>query len=119
MCGIVGYVGPKPVVSLIIEGLRKLEYRGYDSAGIAVVRNREVQIRRSPGKLVNLVRSLESNPLSGEYGIKDLFVGVPVKLGERGVEDIIQIKLNEGERKALNHSAESVRKLVEDMKRLG
>jgi glutamine---fructose-6-phosphate transaminase (isomerizing) len=69
MCGIVGYVGPKPVVSLIIEGLRKLEYRGYDSAGIAVVRNREVQIRRSPGKLVNLVRSLESDPLNGEYGI--------------------------------------------------
>jgi len=57
--------------------------------------------------------------LSGEYGIKDLFVGVPVKLGSRGVEDIIQIKLNEGERKALNHSAEAVRKLVEDMKRLG
>ena len=56
--------------------------------------------------------------LSGEYGIKDLFVGVPVKLGERGVEEIVQIKLNEEERKALNHSAEAVRKLVEDMKRL-
>jgi len=57
--------------------------------------------------------------LSGEYGIKDLFVGVPVKLGAKGVEDIIQIKLNEDERKALNHSAEAVRKLVADMKRLG
>jgi malate dehydrogenase len=57
--------------------------------------------------------------LNGEYGIKDLFVGVPVKLGERGVEEIIEIKLNEDERKALNHSAEAVRKLVEDMKRLG
>jgi malate/lactate dehydrogenase len=44
--------------------------------------------------------------LSGEYGIKDLFVGVPVKLGERGVEEIVQIKLNEEERKALNHSAD-------------
>jgi malate dehydrogenase len=56
--------------------------------------------------------------LQGEYGIKDLFVGVPVKLGERGIEEIIEIKLNEDEQKALHHSAESVRKLVEDMKRL-
>lgn len=56
--------------------------------------------------------------LEGEYGIRGLFVGVPVKLGERGVEQIIEIKLNEGERKSLEHSAESVRKLVEDMKRL-
>jgi glucosamine--fructose-6-phosphate aminotransferase (isomerizing) len=69
MCGIVGYVGPKPVVKVIIEGLRKLEYRGYDSAGLAVVRNRQVQIRRTSGKLGNLVRSLESEPLSGDYGI--------------------------------------------------
>jgi len=56
--------------------------------------------------------------LEGEYGIRGLFVGVPVKLGERGVEQIIEIKLNEEERKALDHSADSVRKLVEDMKRL-
>ena len=69
MCGIVGYVGPKPVVKVIIEGLRKLEYRGYDSAGLAVVRNRQVLIRRTSGKLGNLVRSLESEPLSGDYGI--------------------------------------------------
>jgi glutamine---fructose-6-phosphate transaminase (isomerizing) len=69
MCGIVGYVGSKPVVSVIINGLRKLEYRGYDSAGIAVVRNNEVLIRRASGKLANLVRSLESAPLAGDYGI--------------------------------------------------
>jgi malate dehydrogenase len=56
--------------------------------------------------------------LEGEYGIKNLFIGVPVKLGSEGVEQIIEIKLNEDEKKALQSSAEAVRKLVEDMKRL-
>jgi glucosamine--fructose-6-phosphate aminotransferase (isomerizing) len=69
MCGIVGYVGPKSVVSTIVNGLRKLEYRGYDSAGIAVVRGRQIQIRRSSGKLANLVNALAANPLDGDYGI--------------------------------------------------
>lgn len=56
--------------------------------------------------------------LEGEYGIKNLFIGVPVKLGAAGVEQIIEIRLNDDEKKALQSSAESVRKLVEDMKRL-
>ena len=56
--------------------------------------------------------------LEGEYGIQNLFIGVPVKLGTGGVEQIIEIKLNDEELKALNHSADAVRKLVEDMKRL-
>lgn len=56
--------------------------------------------------------------LDGQYGIKDLFVGVPVKLGTQGVEEIIEIKLNQEEKKALDYSADAVRKLVEDMKRL-
>ena len=56
--------------------------------------------------------------LEGEYGIKDLFIGVPVKLGAKGMEQVIEIKLNEEEKKALQFSADAVRKLVEDMKRL-
>ncbi len=69
MCGIVGYVGSKPVIPIIMEGLRKLEYRGYDSAGVAVVRGGQVAVRRSSGKLSNLAQSLASSPLEGDYGI--------------------------------------------------
>jgi glucosamine--fructose-6-phosphate aminotransferase (isomerizing) len=70
MCGIVGYVGKKPVVDVIIEGLRKLEYRGYDSAGIAVAGNGEgLQIRRAQGKLRNLEDVIRLKPLDGTYGI--------------------------------------------------
>ena len=63
MCGIVGYVGEKPLVPLIMEGLRRLEYRGYDSAGIAVVRNGQLEIRRSAGKLSRLDDALAKQPL--------------------------------------------------------
>ncbi len=70
MCGIVGYVGNKQVVPLIIDGLRKLEYRGYDSAGIAVVdENNELTLRRAEGKLRNLEEAIRLNPLDGNYGI--------------------------------------------------
>ena len=70
MCGIVGYIGPKKVVPVIIEGLRKLEYRGYDSAGIAVVNGTgKIEIRRAPGKLKNLEEVLREAPIEGTYGI--------------------------------------------------
>jgi len=70
MCGIVGYVGNKQVVPLIIDGLRKLEYRGYDSAGIAVVdENQVLSLRRAEGKLRNLEECIRLNPLDGNYGI--------------------------------------------------
>src|ERR1700689_5069974 len=70
MCGIVGYVGKKEVVPVIIEGLRKLEYRGYDSAGIAVAGNGAgLQVRRAEGKLRNLEEVIRLKPLDGTYGI--------------------------------------------------
>ncbi len=70
MCGIVGYVGNKQVVPLIIDGLRKLEYRGYDSAGIAVVdEGHQLRIRRAEGKLRNLEEVLRQQPLDGTYGV--------------------------------------------------
>ncbi|HZI58565.1 MAG TPA: glutamine--fructose-6-phosphate transaminase (isomerizing) [Verrucomicrobiae bacterium] len=70
MCGIVGYVGRKRVVPVIIEGLRKLEYRGYDSAGNAVAGNGDgMQLRRAEGKLRNLEEVLRLKPLDGTYGI--------------------------------------------------
>ena len=70
MCGIVGYVGKKSVVPIIIEGLRRLEYRGYDSAGVAVGCNGEgLQVRRAEGKLRNLEEAIRQKPLGGTYGI--------------------------------------------------
>ncbi|MDQ3918756.1 MAG: glutamine--fructose-6-phosphate transaminase (isomerizing) [Acidobacteriota bacterium] len=70
MCGIVGYVGNKQVVPVILDGLRKLEYRGYDSAGIAVVdEGQHLDIRRAEGKLRNLEEAIRLKPLDGTYGI--------------------------------------------------
>jgi len=69
VCGIVGYVGPKPLLPVIMDGLRRLEYRGYDSAGIAVVRDGTLHIRRSAGKLSRLEDVLARQPLDGSFGI--------------------------------------------------
>ncbi len=70
MCGIVGYIGPKPCVPVIMEGLARLEYRGYDSAGIAVAGGgHPLQLRRAPGKLRNLADILAKDPVHGTYGI--------------------------------------------------
>lgn len=69
MCGIVGYVGNKNVVDVILDGLKRLEYRGYDSAGIAVVENSKLEIRRASGKLRNLEEIIRLHPIHGTYGV--------------------------------------------------
>jgi glucosamine--fructose-6-phosphate aminotransferase (isomerizing) len=69
MCGIIGYIGSKPVVPVLLEGLRRMEYRGYDSAGVAVVSPEGIALRRSAGKLVNLEQAIRVDPVDGLYGL--------------------------------------------------
>ena len=69
MCGIVGYIGPNQAAPFLLEGLSKLEYRGYDSAGIAVYNGTGVNVEKSVGRLSNLQKKVESNPLPGHVGI--------------------------------------------------
>src|SRR5262245_16101009 len=69
MCGIVGYIGSKRAAPIIVEGLRKLEYRGYDSAGIAIHDGKGIEIVRTLGKLIKLSEALDKRTLSGETGI--------------------------------------------------
>ncbi|TNF49417.1 glutamine--fructose-6-phosphate aminotransferase, partial [bacterium] len=65
MCGIVGYVGSRSAPDVLMEGLRRLEYRGYDSSGLAIVDDGNLHLRRCVGKINNLDKALAENPLSG------------------------------------------------------
>ena len=69
MCGIIGYIGSKPVVPVLLDGLRRMEYRGYDSAGVALVSPEGIALRRSAGKLANLEHAIREEPVDGLYGV--------------------------------------------------
>ena len=69
MCGIIGYLGPQEAMPIILDGLKRLEYRGYDSAGMAVIGDHGLAIRRSLGKLIELEKLLRQEPLPGQVGI--------------------------------------------------
>src|SRR5207253_7429195 len=69
MCGIVGYIGPKVATPMLLEGLKRLEYRGYDSAGVATLNGKGLETRKAAGKIAKLEIAVDESPISGSIGI--------------------------------------------------
>jgi glucosamine--fructose-6-phosphate aminotransferase (isomerizing) len=92
MCGIVGYVGPREVVPLLVEGLRRLEYRGYDSAGVAVVDGEALVTQRAEGKLDRLVEKLARQPIRGRYGVAHTRWATHGKPTERNAHPVVDAR---------------------------
>jgi len=69
MCGIVGYVGRSQAAPILLDGLRRLEYRGYDSAGVAIVNGEHVETRKCAGRIASLAKLISQEPATGSYGI--------------------------------------------------
>src|SRR5438067_11361601 len=69
MCGIVGYVGRAEAAPILLDGLRRLEYRGYDSAGVAIVNGQQIETRKCAGRIGNLARLMTEKPPGGQYGV--------------------------------------------------
>ena len=92
MCGIVGYVGPRDSQAILLSGLARLEYRGYDSAGVAVVADGRLETRRAEGKLDRLVERLREQPLAGSYGVAHTRWATHGKPTERNAHPVVDSK---------------------------
>jgi len=115
MCGIIGYVGKRPILSVLLEGLRRLEYRGYDSSGIAAFDDSEIRVYRAEGKLQNLVEKLQSVQLKGGSGIGH------IRWATHGRPSEANAHPHRGGRVVLVHNGivENYRELKDKLRRLG
>src|SRR5512132_3313073 len=92
MCGIIGYIGEREVVPVLLDGLKRLEYRGYDSAGVAVVNGHGLQTARAEGKLDELVHKVQDHPLHGSFGLGHTRWATHGRPSERNAHPIVDAR---------------------------